>query len=97
MNMASAAEPHFSVGVEDVNVCQFHLWYPQLRKHSIKSIVIELPDDFVEYLKEVRSAFVPLLSLCAVCCKHRFESCFFPATSRMEWSYHHICLLHRCA
>jgi hypothetical protein len=37
---------------EDIDNCQFHVWYPLLQKNTIKSIIIPLNDDFIDYLKQ---------------------------------------------
>mmetsp|Transcript_9376 Transcript_9376/g.26672 ORF Transcript_9376/g.26672 Transcript_9376/m.26672 type:complete len:340 (-) Transcript_9376:35-1054(-) len=39
--------------VEEVRVCQFHVWYPKFGpKHAGKVVTLDLAGDFVEYLKE---------------------------------------------
>jgi len=35
---------------EDVNCCQIQEWYPKFKSVSIKTIIHELPESFVEYL-----------------------------------------------
>lgn len=37
---------------EDIDNCQFNVWYPLLQKNSIKSIIIPLTNDFIDYLKQ---------------------------------------------
>lgn len=37
---------------EDILACQFTKWYPILKEKSIKSLTLELPDSFIEYLGE---------------------------------------------
>ena len=36
----------------EINSCQFAEWYPLLQKNSIKSIILDLDEDFISYLKE---------------------------------------------
>jgi len=38
--------------------CQFQCWYPRFRDHTINSVVIPLPDEFIQYLNE-DSVFLP--------------------------------------
>jgi hypothetical protein len=36
----------------DIIYCQFHIWYKEFEKNTIKSEIIELPTSFIDYLKE---------------------------------------------
>lgn len=47
--MASTAVPH--VSVQDVLNCSFPNWYPTFAKHSLKSKILHLTDDVLEYLR----------------------------------------------
>ena len=39
--------------VEEARACQFHCWFPKFGpKHAGKVVSLDLPQDFVEYLKE---------------------------------------------
>ena len=39
--------------VEEARACQFHCWFPKFGpKHAGKVVSLDLPHDFVEYLKE---------------------------------------------
>jgi hypothetical protein len=35
---------------EDVNRCQIQEWYPKFKPVSIRTVIHELPESFVEYL-----------------------------------------------
>jgi len=37
---------------EDIDKCQFSIWYPILQKNSIKSVILPLENDFLYYLKQ---------------------------------------------
>lgn len=37
---------------EEINHCQFHEWYDKFEKNTIKSRIVPLPKEFIDYLKE---------------------------------------------
>ncbi|CAF0883297.1 unnamed protein product [Rotaria sp. Silwood1] len=39
------------VSVQDVLNCSFSVWYPIFEKHSIKSVILNLTDDVLQYLR----------------------------------------------
>ncbi|GAB4840686.1 hypothetical protein Ancab_021453 [Ancistrocladus abbreviatus] len=43
---------------EEVNRCQIQEWYPKFKSVSIKSIIHEVPESFVEYLVEDSGPFI---------------------------------------
>jgi hypothetical protein len=50
--MTSTTTKNMVASEEELNRCQFAEWYPLLQKHSIKSVVLELDEAFISYLKE---------------------------------------------
>ena len=38
--------------IKEIDYCQFNNWYNLFHKYSFKSKIIELPDEFLEYLEE---------------------------------------------
>ena len=36
--------------VEDVLTCSFSRWYPTLKKTTFRSVIIPLPQEFIDYL-----------------------------------------------
>jgi hypothetical protein len=37
---------------EEIDACQFWKWYPILQKNSIRSVILDLDEEFIAYLKE---------------------------------------------
>ena len=37
---------------EEIDYCQFHVWYPLLRQHAIKGEAVPLDEEFLHYLRE---------------------------------------------
>lgn len=48
---------------EDVNRCQIQEWFPKFKSISIKTIIHELPDSFVQYLTDDSGPFLLPLSI----------------------------------
>jgi len=42
----------FKATENEIDLCQFVEWYPKLQNVSIKSVILELDEDFIAYLKE---------------------------------------------
>jgi hypothetical protein len=47
------------VTVDDVKNCAFSAWYERFRKITLKSVIIPLPEEFVDYLNS-DGVFLPL-------------------------------------
>ena len=54
--------------VDAVDKCQFYAWYPKFKKYTMSSDIIELSEDFVEYLNEdgvfIPSFYAPVQVVC---------------------------------
>ncbi|KAK4340198.1 hypothetical protein RND71_041660 [Anisodus tanguticus] len=48
---------------EEVNRCQIQEWYPRFKSDSIKTVIHELPESFVEYLSDDHGPFLLPLSI----------------------------------
>lgn len=48
---------------EEVNRCQIQEWYPRFKSTSIKTVIHELPESFIEYLLDDSGPFVLPLSI----------------------------------
>ncbi|GAB2228162.1 hypothetical protein Droror1_Dr00009992 [Drosera rotundifolia] len=49
--------------VEDVNRCQIQDWYPKFKSISLKTILHELPESFIQYLDEDSAPFLLPMSM----------------------------------
>lgn len=54
----SLPSPFLKMKVEEVNQCQIQVWYPKFRSASIKTLIHELPESFVEYLLDDSGPFL---------------------------------------
>lgn len=48
---------------EEVNRCQIQEWYPRFKSDSIKTMIHELPESFIEYLTDDHAPFLLPLSI----------------------------------
>ena len=48
---------------EEVNKCQIQEWYPKFKSVSIKTLIHELPESFVQYLLDDSGPFLLPLSI----------------------------------
>ncbi|KAJ8764793.1 hypothetical protein K2173_009198 [Erythroxylum novogranatense] len=48
---------------EDINRCQIQEWYPKFKSVSVRTIIHELPESFVEYLQDDSGPFLLPLSV----------------------------------
>ncbi|KAL8541481.1 hypothetical protein ACS0TY_002667 [Phlomoides rotata] len=49
--------------VEDINRCQIQEWYPKFKSISIKTLIHELPESFIQYLLDDSGPFLLPLSI----------------------------------
>uniref|UniRef100_A0A8C4Q4S6 Translation initiation factor eIF2 assembly protein n=1 Tax=Eptatretus burgeri TaxID=7764 RepID=A0A8C4Q4S6_EPTBU len=49
---------------EQIVKCQFSEWYPRFKKHTIKSIVLQIPPEVIDYLHDDGTLVLPIRNDC---------------------------------
>ncbi len=57
------SSPHMVMKEEEVRRCEIQAWYPAFRRHSLRTLILPLPEEFISFLMRDDGLYLPKDSL----------------------------------
>jgi len=57
------SSPYMVMKEEDVRRCEIQAWYPDFRRHSLRTLILPLPEEFISFLMRDDGLYLPKDSL----------------------------------